>query len=266
MDMNNNSHLRIVVLVVILISISIGIGLAMRRAGQDESSTFFSQFVMSGGPIVWFLLVPLSLVTIHLVINYCISIRRKTLLPSEIGPQIVSMLREYGYKQLATRLRGSNDFVSTAVVRVMTQPLADRRHTQMRSVVAESLQEQSMKLLRKIEWSNIIGNVAPMIGLFGTVFGMIKLFDQIVSAGGQPRPDQMAEGISVALVTTFWGLLVAIPSLAIHGIFRNRIETLVSEASLQAESVVAEINRTIRIELRQSQERTPEQPSTEMTS
>ncbi|GAF69881.1 unnamed protein product, partial [marine sediment metagenome] len=116
----------------------------------------------------------------------------------------------------------------------------------MRSVIAESLQEQAWALMRRIEWVNLIGNVSPMVGLFGTVFGMIKLFNAIVVAGGQPQPAQLAEGISVALVTTFWGLFIAIPALAVYGVFRNRIETLVSDAVVEAENVMSEIMRSLK--------------------
>jgi biopolymer transport protein ExbB len=111
----------------------------------------------------------------------------------------------------------------------------------MRSVVAESLQEQALGKLRKVEWLSLIGNVSPMVGLFGTVFGMIKLFNAIVEAGGQPQPTHLAEGISVALVTTFWGLFIAIPALGLYGVFRNRIETLASEAVEASEAVVPEV-------------------------
>ena len=93
--------------------------------------------------------------------------------------------------------------------------------------------------------ANIIGNVSPMIGLFGTVFGMIKLFNSIVIAGGQPRPEQMADGISIALVTTFWGLLVAIPALTLHCIFKNKIESIATEAVVEAEMIIVEIKKHI---------------------
>ena len=94
-----------------------------------------------------------------------------------------------------------------------------------------------------------------MVGLFGTVFGMIKLFNAIVTAGGQPRPAQLAEGISVALVTTFWGLFIAIPAVAVYGIQRNRIETLAGEAVVEAEAVVSEVNKSLRRRLQQRSNR-----------
>ena len=85
-----------------------------------------------------------------------------------------------------------------------------------------------------------------MVGLFGTVFGMIKLFNAIVMAGGQPQPAQLAGGISVALVTTFWGLFIAIPALAMHGVLCNRIETLVNDAVVESENIVPEIRRSLK--------------------
>ncbi|MHC4530272.1 MAG: MotA/TolQ/ExbB proton channel family protein [Planctomycetota bacterium] len=70
-------------------------------------------------------------------------------------------------------------------------------------------------------------------------------------AGGQPQPAQLADGISVALVTTFWGLFIAIPALAIHGVFRNRIEALASDAVTESENIVPEIRRSLKNHLEQ---------------
>jgi biopolymer transport protein ExbB len=117
----------------------------------------------------------------------------------------------------------------------------------MKSSIQESLHDRAGALLRKIEWLNLIGAVSPMVGLFGTVFGMIKLFNAIVSAGGQPQPAQLADGIGVALVTTFWGLFIAIPALAMHGIFRNRIEALVSEAVTKSENFLPLLRDSLKV-------------------
>ena len=250
--MNKFTLLKIVVLIVALAVVLAIVFAAMNsatRAADENSKTFFAQFIVDGGPIVWFIMLPLSVITLHFTIDYCISIRRKALLPAGFSIDIIKAVRHTGHKNLTAALSKKTDFVSKAITRAIRSLTDDRRQTQiqlqMQNVIAESIQEQSLKLMRKIEWTNIIGNVAPMIGLFGTVFGMIKLFNGIVLAGGQPRPDQMAGGISIALVTTFWGLLIAIPALAVHGVFRNRIETLAAEAALQAEMVLVEIKTSI---------------------
>jgi biopolymer transport protein ExbB len=248
-----------VVLLVIVAAMRNSFGGGAIEAGRRR--TFFEQFVIAGGPIVWFVLLPMSLIAVYLAAEHCLTIRRKKLLPAGIGGRIVEIVQQFGHRQLEARIAERNDFVSVAVVRAVKQGRGD--WFRMRNVLSESLQEQAWGLLRRIEWINLIGNVSPMVGLFGTVFGMIKLFNAIVLAGGQPQPAQLAEGISVALVTTFWGLFIAIPALAIHGVFRNRIEMLVSDAVAEAENIMPEIRRSLK-EQRRVEQPKPKQPIREL--
>jgi biopolymer transport protein ExbB len=214
------------------------------RTGTGQTHTFFEQFVIAGGPIVWFVLLPMSLIMVYLTVEHSLTIRRSKLFPAGVSRSIVEIVRKFGAGRVEARIGDRGDFVSTAVVRAVTRGRDD--WFRMRNLLFESLEEQAFRLMRKIEWVNLIGNVSPMVGLFGTVFGMIKLFNAIVMAGGQPQPAQLAEGISIALVTTFWGLLIAIPALAIHGVFRNRIETLISAATEGAEDILPEIMRSLK--------------------
>lgn len=237
--------LKILALLVLLAAVSAVIVIAMSgnfgtnvfQSGRKP--TFFEQFVIAGGVIVWVVLLPMSLITVYLVAEHCLTIRRKTLLPDGIGRGIGEMIRRFGLGQLEARIAGDDDLVSVAAARAVAGGQGD--WFRMRNLLGESLQDQASVLFRKIEWLNLIGNVSPMVGLFGTVFGMITLFNDIVAAGGQPLMAQLAGGISIALVTTFWGLFVAIPALAVHGIFRNRIEKLVNDAVTEAEILIPEI-------------------------
>jgi biopolymer transport protein ExbB len=254
------AFLLVVLLAVVLAVIIAGLPLqkasqhkdsaAMRAAsgkiatGAGHRQSLFEQFVIAGGPIVWFVLLPMSLVTVYLSVEYGLTIRRKKLLPSGVGAKTVNIVRQHGPEQLQTRIADRGDFVSFAVVKAVTQGRGD--WFRMRNLLFESLQEQASRLMRRIEWLNLIGNVSPMVGLFGTVVGTIKLYNAIVTAGGQPQPAHLAGGISVALVTTFWGLFIAIPALAIHSVFRNRIETLANDAVIEAENIVPEIRRSMK--------------------
>jgi biopolymer transport protein ExbB len=206
--------------------------------------TYFEQFFTAGGPVVWFVLLPMSVITVYLATEYFITIRRRRLLPDDISGTIVSAAQQAGLSQLPARLAGGEDFISVAITRAVAQCGGDSGR--MRNLVEESLQEQAMRFLRKIEWVNIIGNVAPMVGLFGTVLGIIKMFNAIAAVSGQPHPSQLAGGISVALVTTFWGLMIAIPALTIHGFFQNRIETLACEAAEESEKLLLQLARMLR--------------------
>ena len=248
--MHKSFLLKTVFLVIALVAVLAVIVTTMRSSFSGaateavQTQTFFEQFVIAGGPIVWFVLLPMSLIMVYLAAEHSLTIRRKKLFPDGIGQRIIEIIQQFGPEQLEARTADQNDFVSTAVVRAITRGRDD--WFRMRNLLFESLQGQALALVRKIGWVNLIGNVSPMVGLFGTVFGMIKLFNAIVIAGGQPQPAQLAEGISVALVTTFWGLFIAIPALAIHGVFQNRIETLLSDATVEAENILPQIRRSLK--------------------
>ena len=134
-------------------------------------------------------------------------------------------------------LAGKGSFLS-AVVR------AGLKHSSRGSAAAiraaeEIAEQRTVGLFRKVELLSIIGNIAPMIGLFGTVYGMIMSFQQMAEATLTQRPVEVAAGgIQTALVTTFWGLLVGIPALCVYALFRSKIEALASSVMLKAEQLL----------------------------
>ncbi|MBN2136169.1 MAG: MotA/TolQ/ExbB proton channel family protein [Sedimentisphaerales bacterium] len=234
--------------------------LASGSGEGGELPTFFEQFVIDGGPVVWFVLLPLSLVTVYLAVEYSLSIRRRRLLPEETAAEIAGTIRRYGLGRLQMRLADRTDLLGAALAKAAAAGRGD--WFRIRNILAESLQDQASALLRRIEWLNLIGNVSPMVGLFGTVYGMIKLFNAIVLAGGQPQATQLADGISVALVTTFWGLFIAIPALAVHGVFQNRIEALINDAVMEAEAIMPEIRRALERQKHALAQRAAAKPQT----
>ena len=109
----------------------------------------------------------------------------------------------------------------------------------MTRALEEANEDRTARLLRKIEPLNVIGNVAPMLGLMGTVLGMILAFSSIVQAKtGTPDPAALAGDIGMALTTTFWGLVIAVPALAVHAWLRNRIDALTTETALVAQEMI----------------------------
>lgn len=213
-------------------------------APSDE--TLFDRFVLAGGPIVLGILVPMSIITVVRTIELLILTRRKRLLPPGAAEEILSMASRLDPAVLIARLVNAKDFVRRAVHRTLVRAKHDGvQPRRLESVAADALQEQALALMRKAELCNIFGNVAPMVGLLGTVFGIIKALHELGVSRGQPRPDQLAEHISVALIATFWGLMVAIPALAVHGFIRTRIESLVGQAAESVETVLRSIRLPI---------------------
>jgi biopolymer transport protein ExbB len=94
--------------------------------------------------------------------------------------------------------------------------------------------EQAARLFRRIEYLSVIGNIAPMVGLLGTVTGMLLAFKQVADTEGSAGAAQLAGGIYQALVTTVTGLIIAIPALGAFALFRSRVDQLVAEAAYAA--------------------------------
>jgi biopolymer transport protein ExbB len=216
------------------------------QAGQSAAQTFFEQFFVSGGPIVWFVLLPMSVVTVYLSIDLLIATRRKRLLPAGVSSEIATQAARYGLGSLGTKLAGRQDLISKSLLKTVDQGRGGAATANTaKQQAAESLQERGMQLLRKAQWCQLIGSVAPMVGLFGTVYGMICAFTMLGQGSEGPRYEMLAESISVALVTTFWGLLVAIPAQFLYGVFQSRIESTVAEAAMELDVLVERIYETI---------------------
>ena len=192
-------------------------------------------FVQCGG-IGW-LLWAISLVTIALIIQFFISIRRSNILPMEVLEQIRSMFEGKQYREAIDFTAAEPSFISYTIHSALSE--ASHGYPAMERAMEEAAEERTTKMLRGIEWLNLIGNIGPMLGLMGTVWGMILAFFKIVEAGGMPDPASLAGAIGVALVTTLVGLAVAIPSLAVYAILRNRVDALTSEAMVISQELIS---------------------------
>jgi len=208
-------------------------------ASVSVSINYFDRFVRDGGMITWCILIPLSIATIALGLQFGLTLRRTVQLPAG---RFEALRGQLAGGQVQRALQGSSQ--GQSLLEALLHPALSELpngYDAAEYALAEAGEQRSATLLRKIEYLNIIGTVAPMIGLFGTVYGIILAFNKLVEVvrhGGVTQPDQLAEGISVALVTTLWGLIVAIPAMALYGYFRNRIEALCAEAVLAVQQLL----------------------------
>lgn len=197
---------------------------------------YFDFFVVKGGPIA-FGLIALSVVTVALTIEHCLSIRRATIVPPEAARETKRLIQQQKYREAVEYTADDPSMLGYVLNAGLLE--ASNGYAAMERALEETLDERSSKLFRKTEYLNIIGNVSPMIGLFGTVTGMIMLFAEIHAANTFPPARVVADRIAVALITTFWGLAVAIPALSINAVFRNRIDVLTAECAIAVEHLLA---------------------------
>ena len=188
-----------------------------------------------GSLIIWFLLA-LSAASVGLLGAMALSNRESKITPPEVAKRAGYLLERARYEELMDTLAKDGSFFASVLHASLTE--GAHGHTAMVRAGEQTADDLTIKHLRRLEPLNIIGNVAPMIGLFGTVYGMILAFGEIVASGGTPDPVGLAAGIGTALTTTFWGLVVAIPALAGYAFVRNKVEVLTVESSRRAEAIV----------------------------
>ena len=210
---------------------------------QSFASAFFvsrnadNSLELLGSLIIWLLLV-LSIVSIGLIISMTMSNKRETILPEGVVEVVKTHLASGRFSEAIKVTAKEDSFFS----RIMHAAMQESPHGYAAVIrgLEQTADEQTTVRFRRIEFLNVLGQVSPMIGLFGTVYGMILAFQAIVVSGGNADPVMLAGGIGTALTTTFWGLVVAIPALAGYAIVRNRIDEMTTEATLVAESLLGQ--------------------------
>ncbi|MHC2994226.1 MAG: MotA/TolQ/ExbB proton channel family protein [Candidatus Atribacteria bacterium] len=103
-----------------------------------------------------------------------------------------------------------------------------RGREEIKEAIEDSANQEIPLLERNLSFLSTIGNITPLLGLLGTVFGMIKAFN-VIAVMGVGKPEALAEGISMALLTTAFGLSVAIPTIVIYNYLAHRVDKLIRE-------------------------------------
>ena len=178
-----------------------------------------------------------SLLAVALIIQYSLKIRKTILVPDLSVAQISSMFEERRFREALEFCQNDPSFVSGVVHAGLIE--AANGYEAMESAMEDATNERTSRLYRAIERLNLIGNLTPMCGLLGTVWGMMTAFAEIEAKGGKANPSDLAGGILIALVSTFSGLLTAMPALLAYGIFRNKVEQLGMEGALVAQELLA---------------------------
>ncbi|MFG0258378.1 MAG: MotA/TolQ/ExbB proton channel family protein [Phycisphaerales bacterium JB043] len=227
------------------LAISLVSGSALAQDSGETISMFEAFFIQKDqrtgsiewlGTIVVWLLLMMSMSTFALLALFHRETRRKHIVPRASVVRLRKALKEEGPVAMEDVAATCDSTMCLALRAALREQ--DAGHDAMVRALEQACDELTAARLRRVEVLHIIGSVSPMIGLFGTVYGMILAFQEIVASGGTPDPVGLAAGIGTALTTTFWGLVVAIPALAGHAFLRNGIDALTAEAALEAEDLV----------------------------
>ncbi|HYE20247.1 MAG TPA: MotA/TolQ/ExbB proton channel family protein [Tepidisphaeraceae bacterium] len=177
----------------------------------------------------------LSVVALTLIIQGFIKVRQSVLMPEASVNHIRELIGRREFKELIEYTETDPSFVSRALNPALKRAPS---FSSMKEAMETAIAEQTADQFRKIEYLNIIGNLGPLLGLLGTVLGMIEAFQDLMAAGGDANPSKLAGGISTALCHTFLGLFLAVPCLAVFGILRTMVDRITIQAALVSEELL----------------------------
>ena len=206
------------------------------EAGDVVSLQSAWQFLVDGGPVM----IPIgfcSVLALGFALERYARLTRRRVLPPELDEAVAAV--HQGDFARAEQLATS---VDAPALRILAAGLRRRGFTtaEVESAIQDQGQKEIEKLRGNIRWLNVVSNIAPLLGLFGTVVGIYQSF-VIIAKAGMGKPELLAEGIGVALITTIGGLMVAIPTMLIASHLTAKVRRLVAAIDDKVAGVVEKI-------------------------
>ncbi len=201
---------------------------AVSLYGEEAAKPTVLVLVQRGGPVMY-VLIALSFIALCLVFYYLMSLREKVIAPQAFIRQAEEAITAKDF-ELLSRICRENDSPAAKIVSAGTDIFirSSNNYMMIRDAVEDEGTRQAGRLWHKIQPLQDIAVVAPMVGLLGTVIGMIHSFMSLHAELGTPRPTVIASGVSMALVTTAAGLVIGIVAMILYSVFRARINKLLT--------------------------------------
>lgn len=181
----------------------------------------------------------LSFTFVALIVMNVLTLRRSSIVPMELVEAFEANINEKKYQEAYDLAKSDDSFLGHVLAAGLAK--LSQGYAQALEAMQEVGEEETMKLEHRLGYIALIGTISPMVGLLGTVDGMVASFQVIAQSESQPKPSQLAQGISMALITTLVGLWLAIPAIALFGIMRNRMARLTLEVGVVSEGLMSKL-------------------------
>jgi len=189
--------------------------------------------IQAAGWPIWFLLLA-SVIALALIIERSVSLRDSKIIPPQLFDQVVAVYQRQGVSDEVLEKLAKDSPLGAVLAAGL------RNHKSSRYVMKEAIEEAGRAVAHDLErFLTTLGTIAaaaPLLGLFGTVIGMIEIFGSQSPTGANPQ--QLAHGISIALYNTAFGIGIAVPSLIFYRHFRNKVDSFVVEMEELASKLV----------------------------
>lgn len=210
-------------------------GDAAADSGESKKSDNYLMWMFRS--LGWFFSVVfalLSMTMVALIVINIVNLRRSQIVPEALVEDFGKLIDENRFQEAYECAKDNESLLGQALSTGLARmPSGYEKASQ---AMQDVTQAESMRLEHQLGYLALIGNLAPMIGLFGTVVGMIASFQAIASGGAAPSPQKLAEGIATALFTTELGLAIALPALAAYDILKNRLARFILDVAVVSES------------------------------
>lgn len=214
------------------------------HGGIIEEQTFLYFLFGGGGTIGVACTAPIlvmSMAALAMIVEHLITIRRGVIIPRGLAEEVHALVANQTFAQAQQQCKIRPSYLSFVILAGLQE--IDHGYTAAEKAMEDAAQSQAARIFRKIEFLSVIANIATMLGLFGTVVGLVMAFKQVADTQGVARASDLAGGIYLALMTTVEGLIIAIPSVLAYSMFKHRAESLVGDATTMAEYAFAGYRR-----------------------
>jgi biopolymer transport protein ExbB len=179
----------------------------------------------------------LSFVFVAVLVMNLLAIRQDAICPQHLAEAFEANLNEKKFQD-AFELAKADESMLGQMLAAGMQNLQNG-YAKAIEAMGQVGEDENLRLEQRLSYISLIGTISPMVGLLGTVDGMVQSFQVIALAGTTPKASELAEGISMALITTLIGLTLAIPAIIAFNLLKNRLTRLVLEVGLQADELMS---------------------------
>jgi len=208
---------------------------AERERLKNES--LLAYYFRALGVLYTVVFLALSFVFVALVILNGLALRRSAIMPEALSQNFEAALNEKNYQGAYEMAKADESFLGALLAAGMSK--LQSGYDAAEEAMNEAGNDEAMKLEHRLSYIALVGSISPMVGLLGTVNGMIDSFRVIEMSGTTPDPAKLAGGISTALITTIVGLWLAIPAICMFGIYKNRLARFLYDVGAVSEGLMS---------------------------
>jgi biopolymer transport protein ExbB len=215
-------------------------GSAAEAPANEGSGGFFSVILGSGplGVMLWLALFGAAGAAVYFSVDCAITVRAKRIMPQELIDSVTESMAEGDVLKALQNCESEPGPMANILSAGFSH--VEEGYDVIQESISTAADLETEQIMQKLTWLSVVGNLAPMLGLLGTVQGMIAAFSTL--AEGAPDVGVLAMNISQALFTTAGGLTIAVPCVAVYYTFRN----IASKIILQMEAMTIELIKDLR--------------------